>query len=142
MTSHASFNFAGKIGNTNDYASRKACRYVCSKAYIGDWFVLYQISKNVNMYFFRAFIKELRRDLKLSPKPKKGIKKGPLTEKPPTYLAANHIGPYPPLNEDDEDGFEDSDLGDPEAGSSLQVDLPEEESSLLGEGEAHDAPTL
>lgn len=34
-----------------------------TKCYIGDWFVLFQLSKNVNMYFFRAFIKELKRSL-------------------------------------------------------------------------------
>ena len=57
-----------KIGNTNDASARKAVSYVVSKCYVGDWFVLYQISKNVNMYFFRVFIKELRKDMKLNPK--------------------------------------------------------------------------
>lgn len=33
------------------------------KCYLGDWFVLYQISKNVNMYFFRAFMKELKHEI-------------------------------------------------------------------------------
>ena len=39
-----------------------------SKCYIGDWFVLFQLSKNVNMYFFRAFVKELAKSLKLAKK--------------------------------------------------------------------------
>ena len=61
-------SFPAKIGNTNDASARKAVSYVVSKCYVGDWFVLYQISKNVNMYFFRVFIKELRKDMKLNPK--------------------------------------------------------------------------
>ena len=44
--------------------TRKAIKTVMANCYIGDWFVLYQISKNVNMYFFRAFMKELQYDLK------------------------------------------------------------------------------
>jgi len=60
--------FLGKIGNTHDVAARKACSYVVSRCFIGDWFVLYQLSKNCNMYFFRTFIKELRRDMKKNPK--------------------------------------------------------------------------
>ena len=31
-----------------------------NKCYLGDWFVLFQLSKNVNMYFFRAFVKDLK----------------------------------------------------------------------------------
>ena len=38
------------------------------KGQLGDWFVLYQLSKNCNPYFFREFIKELSRDLKAKPK--------------------------------------------------------------------------
>jgi hypothetical protein len=34
--------------------------YVLSKCQPGDWFVLNQLGKNVNTYFFRAFMKELR----------------------------------------------------------------------------------
>ena len=55
---------AGRIGNSNDKMTRKAIKTVMANCYIGDWFVLYQISKNVNMYFFRAFMKELQYDLK------------------------------------------------------------------------------
>ena len=60
--------FAGKLGNTNDVVARRSVSYVTSKCFIGDWFVLYQISRNVNMYFFRTFMKELRRDMKKNPK--------------------------------------------------------------------------
>jgi len=47
---------------------RKCLEYVLAKAQIGDWFVLYQLSKNCNPYFFREFVKELAIDLKLRPK--------------------------------------------------------------------------
>ena len=59
-----SMHSAGRIGNTNDKKTRKSIKTVMANCYIGDWFVLYQISKNVNMYFFRAFMKELQYDLK------------------------------------------------------------------------------
>lgn len=58
-----------QIGNTNDAEARKATKIVSNKCYLGDWFVLYQISKNANMYFFRAFIKELK--ISLVPRKKK-----------------------------------------------------------------------
>ena len=70
------------------YAFFRACtilvpqlreRYMCSKirgrhlnhcvrnilkhSYMGDWFVLMQIAKNVNPYFFREFVMELARDI-------------------------------------------------------------------------------
>ena len=47
-------------GATNDKDVRKAVVYVLSKCQPGDWFVLNQLGKNVNTYFFRAFMKELR----------------------------------------------------------------------------------
>ena len=59
-----SMHSAGRIGNTNDKKTRKSIKTVMANCYIGDWFVLYQISKNVNMYFFRAFMTELQHDLK------------------------------------------------------------------------------
>ena len=106
---------SAKLGNIDDPAARKACAYVNSKCYVGDWFVLYQISKNVNMYFYRVFIKELRRDMKRTPK-----------QKLPPYLDVNSY------KKEDEglDLDDDLDLNDLEEGSSL-----------LGE-DAHNAPTL
>jgi len=59
-----------RIGNTNDKFTRKAIKVVMAKCYIGDWFVLYQLSKNVNMYFFRAFMRELKHEL--TPASRKG----------------------------------------------------------------------
>jgi len=42
--------------------------FILSKSNLGDWFVLNQLGKNVNMYFFRAFVKELRNELREKPK--------------------------------------------------------------------------
>jgi len=47
---------------------RKRLQYVLEKCYIGDWFVLYQLAKNCNPYFYREFIRELARELKTRPK--------------------------------------------------------------------------
>merc|ERR1712012_1213968 len=51
----------------------KCLEYVLSKCQIGDWFVLYQLSKNCNPYFFREFIKEFAIELKLRPKRSRGL---------------------------------------------------------------------
>jgi hypothetical protein len=42
-----------KISHKYDDDVRKSLKFVLSRCYIGDWFVLYQLSKNVNTYFFR-----------------------------------------------------------------------------------------
>ena len=60
--------FPAQTGNTNDKGVRNAIKVVLGKCYLGDWFVLYQIGKNVNMYFFRAFIKELKIQISLRKK--------------------------------------------------------------------------
>ena len=63
-----------------------------AKCYIGDWFVLFQISKNVNMYFFRAFMRELRHELT------------PASRKP-SFIEKNKMDTLsrkPPTNQDDE----------------------------------------
>jgi len=41
---------------------------ILDQGQIGDWFVLYQLSKNSNYYFYREFIRELSKDLKQKPK--------------------------------------------------------------------------
>ena len=41
-------------------------------AYVGDWFVMHQLSKNVSTYFFREFVKELKNEMKERPKRRKG----------------------------------------------------------------------
>jgi len=41
---------------------------ILDQGQIGDWFVLYQLSKNSNSYFYREFIRELAKDLKQKPK--------------------------------------------------------------------------
>lgn len=47
---------------------KKCLEYILHKSQIGDWFVLYQLSKNTNRYFYREFIKELAQELKHRPK--------------------------------------------------------------------------
>ena len=42
---------------------------IMEKCYIGDWFLLHQLSKNVNAHFFRAFLEELKHQIS-SPKKK------------------------------------------------------------------------
>merc|ERR1719499_2184099 len=49
----------------------KCLEYVLSKCQVADWFVMYQLSKNCNQYFFREFIRELAIELKLRPKKSK-----------------------------------------------------------------------
>ena len=53
------FYFAAHTGNITKAETRDSIREIVSKCHLGDWFVLYQLSRNVNMYFFRSFIKEL-----------------------------------------------------------------------------------
>jgi hypothetical protein len=48
------------VGATNDKEVRKSVVYILARCQPGDWFVLNQLGKNVNTYFFRAFLKELR----------------------------------------------------------------------------------
>ncbi len=64
-----------QIRHKYDDDVRKALRFVLSKCYLGDWFVLYQLSKNVNPYFLRQFVKELRYELKERPKRSKSFNK-------------------------------------------------------------------
>ena len=55
---------------------RKSLDYVLAKGHIGDWFVLYQLSKNCNPYFYREFIREFARELKSKPKKRSRSKSG------------------------------------------------------------------
>jgi len=56
------------VRKKGDPEIRKCLQFVLTKAYIGDWFVLYQLSKNCNPYFYREFIRELAKDLRVRPK--------------------------------------------------------------------------
>ena len=47
---------------------RKTILTIHKECYIGDWFVLHQLSKNVNGYFFRAFLDELNNRMSTSKK--------------------------------------------------------------------------
>jgi len=70
---------------------RKSVQFVLSKCFLGDWFVLAQIGKNVNTYFYRAFLKELSNELKEKPKRSRSFSNSPpaIVELPSTQLP-NH----------------------------------------------------
>ena len=74
---------------------KKCLEYVLSKCQMGDWFVLYQLSKNCNPYFFREFIKEFAIELKLRPKRSRGL--GSMGEC--LSLCSIPLPPYLPKNE-------------------------------------------
>lgn len=57
-----------KVKRKYDDEIQKSLQYILAKGQIGDWFVLYQLSKNCNVYFFREFIRELAVELKEKPK--------------------------------------------------------------------------
>jgi len=61
------------IRHKYDKDIHKCLTYVLSKAQLGDWFVLYQLSKNCNPYFYREFVKELAIELKHRPKKSKAL---------------------------------------------------------------------
>ena len=62
-----------QVRHKYDEDIKKCLEYVLSKCQMGDWFVLYQLSKNCNPYFFREFIKEFAIELKLRPKRSRGL---------------------------------------------------------------------
>jgi len=59
-----------KVRHKYDDSVRRSLGYILSKGQIGDWFLLYQLSKNCSSYFYREFIKELAHELKARPKKK------------------------------------------------------------------------
>jgi len=60
-----------KVRRKYDVDIQRSLEFVLAKGQIGDWFVLYQLSKNCNPYFFREFIKELAKDMREKPKKSK-----------------------------------------------------------------------
>eukprot|EP00092_Neocalanus_flemingeri_P002719 GFUD01002912.1.p1 GENE.GFUD01002912.1~~GFUD01002912.1.p1 ORF type:complete len:475 (-),score=120.62 GFUD01002912.1:110-1534(-) len=60
-----------KVRRKYDDDIRRCLEYVLAKGQIGDWFVLYQLSKNCNPYFFREFIRELAMEMSNRPKKSK-----------------------------------------------------------------------
>ena len=62
-----------KIRRKYDDDIQRCLEYVLAKGQLGDWFVLYQLSKNCNPYFFREFIRELAREMKDRPKKSKSV---------------------------------------------------------------------
>merc|ERR1711974_111727 len=49
-----------------------ATRRVLAHCYLADWFVLYQLSKNCNVYFFRYLLRHMDRTLNSQCKSKHG----------------------------------------------------------------------
>ena len=60
-----------QIRHKYDKDIHKCLKYILSKSQLGDWFVLYQLSKNSETFFYREFVKELAIDLKKRPKKSK-----------------------------------------------------------------------
>jgi len=60
-----------KVRRKYDDDIQRCLQYVLAKGQIGDWFVLYQLSKNCNPYFYREFIRELAKDMSNNPKKSK-----------------------------------------------------------------------
>jgi len=94
------------VGQTNDPEPRRCLKVILHKCYVGDWFVLNQLSKNVTPYFWRSFLKELKEELKVRPKRSKstaskngGTNTDTLPIKSKKQPQANHIPfrqPEPP----------------------------------------------
>ena len=42
-----------QIANRYDEDVRRSLKFVLARCYIGDWFVLYQLLKNTNHYFYK-----------------------------------------------------------------------------------------
>ena len=60
---------------------------------IGDWFVLYQLCKNCNPYFFREFIRELAIEIKHRPKKSKSSGTLALSQAAPQSPGAARASP-------------------------------------------------
>ena len=60
-----------QIRHKYDKSGERCLRYLLSKCQLGDWFLLYQLSKNCSKYFFRDFIRELALEMKTRPKKSK-----------------------------------------------------------------------
>lgn len=58
----------------HDKEVNKSVRYIMSICYVGDWFLLYQLRRNTNLYFFREFMKEMRNELREKPKRSRSMK--------------------------------------------------------------------
>ena len=86
-----------------------------SKCHVGDWFVLFQLSKNVNMYFFRAFVKELAKSLKLTKRSSQRSNQPKITyiekEKVDNHLPSGPLlGPKKIPDDDSDDDYIDDDV--------------------------------
>merc|ERR1712223_2024683 len=109
---------------------RKCLEYVLSKCQIGDWFVLYQLSKNCNPYFLREFIKELARELKSRPKKSKSTisTSGSLKKIKASDLPDVEMGDMLYDNNEDSEGSEDSES---EASSKVLLQEKDAKSQMV-----------
>merc|ERR1719244_2172075 len=80
------------IRHKYDKDIHRCLTYVLSKSQLGDWFVLYQLSKNCNPYFYREFIKELAIELKHRPKKSKALSSKTSLEN--SFANPLHAPPY------------------------------------------------
>jgi len=113
-----------------------------TKCYLGDWFLLYQISKNVNMYFFRAFLKELNHDIG----PKKAKQAYIEKDKMSNHLPASIVA-LPPIEEsetkqltkgDSSDSEDDKDVEEPRyVETGKRPSLPKYEDEDLSKAQHH-----
>merc|ERR1712149_15234 len=99
-----------KVRRKYDEDMPRSLDFILAKGQIGDWFVLYQLSKNCNPYFFREFVRELARELRVKPKKTKDGKEKKSKELEMTKDA--ELGENFDKNEDDTDSSDsDSEEG-------------------------------
>ena len=55
-----------RCNSRNKSKTRSTIKEVMMQCYLGDWFLLHQLSKNVNGHFFHAFLEELEKHLPAS----------------------------------------------------------------------------
>jgi len=96
-----------KVKRKYDDEMPRSLDYILAKGQLGDWFVLYQLSKNCNPYFFREFIKELSQDLRAKPKKSRSEASSNGSVK---KLRMNNISNVE-INMNNNDDSEDSDSG-------------------------------
>ena len=53
VSKHGIMSRRPQIANRYDEDVRRSLKFVLARCYIGDWFVLYQLLKNTNHYFYK-----------------------------------------------------------------------------------------
>jgi len=113
-----------KVRRKYDEDMPRSLDFILAKGQLGDWFVLYQLSKNCNPYFFREFIKELARELKSRPKKSKSTisTSGSLKKIKASDLPDVEMGDMLYDNNEDSEGS-----GDSESEASSKILLQEKD---------------